>query len=72
MILTSNKFKPISINLDNQLLYKPYIKINMDGTNDPSTTFIYKLVGRNDALPIYVLTEKKGMGMNGRNVYEYN
>lgn len=72
-----NKSQVIGFNAAKQPIFKPYIKHNLDKTNNPETTLLYKYVGYHldetgEIEPIYHLVNKKGLYLNGKVVREYN
>lgn len=69
--------KPIGKNRKGQPVYRPYVKINLDSSNNPKTTVLYKYLGyyidKDDNIqPIYGAINKKGLYLNGKVVREYN
>lgn len=69
--------KPIGKNKKGQPVYRPYVKINLDSSNNPETTVLYKYLGYyidkdENIQPIYGAVNKKGLYLNGKVVREYN
>ena len=84
IVIFNHKSNPIGMNKNGDLLFKPYVKVNLDRTKNPLTTLLYKYVGNythtsvrngatvNEEKPIYVLVNKKGVSQEGVFIVEHD
>lgn len=78
VLVTKPQARPIGVNAEGQPIYRPYLKMNLDKTNNPETTVLYKYIGfyidqtEDRQVPIYAAVNKKGLYLNGKVVREYN
>ena len=84
IVIFNHKSNPIGMNKNGDLLFKPYVKVNLDRTKNPLTTLLYKYIGNyqytttrggtstNEEKPIYVLVNKKGISQEGVFIVEHD
>lgn len=84
IVIFNHKSNPIGMNKNGDLLFKPYVKVNLDRTKNPLTTLLYKYIGNythtsvrngatiNEEKPVYVLVNKKGVSQEGVFIVEHD
>lgn len=76
LVIWNKRATSIGVNANNQPLFRPYVKYNLDKTKNPATTILYKYVGNSmvdgKTIPVYTAVSKKGLNSDGIVVTEYN
>lgn len=76
LVIFNKRAVMIGLNADNQPLFRPYVKYNIDKTKNPNTTILYKYVGNytdgDRTIPVYTAVSKKGLNSDGLVITEYN
>lgn len=76
LVIFNKRAMAVGINANNQPLFAPYIKYNLDGTKNPATTILYKYVGNysdgDRIVPVYSAVSKKGLNQDSIVLTEYN
>lgn len=72
LLFTNSKAKlSETFNKDNKPVYPPYVKVKLDGSNNPAGVILYRFVGIDPAMkPIYKVTNKLGLNYKGNVVFE--
>lgn len=75
-LIVNNRYaKTIGNNAAGDIIYSPYVKIKLNGTNDPRFVMLYRFVGvqetKQGIYPVYQLIPKFGVNYQGMTVVEF-
>lgn len=75
LIINNRYAKTIGNNAAGDIIYSPYVKIKLNGTNDPRFVMLYRFVGvqetKQGIYPVYQLIPKFGVNYQGMTVVEF-
>lgn len=75
LIVNNRRAKTIGSNAAGDIIYSPYVKIKLNGTNDPRFVMLYRFVGvqetKQGIYPVYKLIPKFGVNYQGMTVVEF-
>lgn len=71
LIINNRYAKTIGNNAAGDIIYSPYVKIKLNGTNDPRFVMLYRFIGIKDTHPVYKLIPKFGVNYQGMTVVEF-